>query len=82
MSNYTGPDRRTTPDRRSAEETNAQFKAILRWALTLSSVAMLVFAGLTYFGVLPFPAWSAFIFVAVAAIDLCIAYVVFGPVTK
>ena len=81
MTNYTGPERRkdeavSAPiDARTADG----FKAIVRWSLTLSSLAMLCFAGLTFAGVLPFPAWTASLFVAVAAIDTCIAFVVFGP---
>lgn len=61
-----------TADKRDA------FKAVLRWGLTLSSLAMLAFAGLTFFAVLPFPQWTALIFVAVAAMDLAVAFVVFG----
>ena len=88
MSNYTGPERRrdattgTPPAVDYAppgDRTKDQFKAILRWALTLSSLAMLAFAALTYFQVLAFPQWTALIFVAVAAMDLVIGLVVFGP---
>lgn len=81
MANYTGPER-SRDDAISAPvdaRTQDQFKAIIRWGLTLSSVAMTVFAALTYFGVLPFPRWTAFMFIAVAAIDTVIAFVVFGP---
>lgn len=87
MSNYSGPERRrdatgTPPAVDYAppgDRTKDQFKAIIRWALTLSSVAMITFAVLTFAGVLPFPAWISMLFVAVAAIDVVIAYVVFGP---
>ena len=86
MSNYTGPERRRdapgTPPAVDyappADRTKEQFKAIIRWALTLSSLAMLTFAALTYFAVLPLPTWSAMLFVAVAAIDLVIGHVVFS----
>ena len=78
-------DGRATPDEATTpvdERTREQFKGIIRWALTLSSLAMITFAAMTYFGALPFPRWIAFLFVAVAAIDVCIAYVVFGKVLK
>lgn len=83
MSNYTGPERRKnpTPTETSTpldQRTKDQFKAIVRWGMTLSSFAMLAFAGLTFAGVLPFPQWTALLFVSVAAIDLVIAYVVFS----
>ena len=86
MSNYTGPERRrdapgtppTVGYAPAGDRTRDQFKAIIRWALTLSSFAMLAFAAMTFFGVLPFPAWISMLFLAVAAIDLVIAYVVFG----
>lgn len=57
---------------------NPDIKPVIRWSLTLSSVAMLIFAGLTFGGVLPFPAVIGYLFIAIAAVDVMIAYVVFG----
>jgi hypothetical protein len=60
------------------ELKTANIKPVLRWSLTLSSVAMLVFAGLTFAQVLPFPNLIGYLFIAIAAVDLMIAYTVFG----
>lgn len=53
-------------------------KPVLRWSLTLSSLAMLAFAVLTFAGVLPFQSVIGYLFLVIAAVDLLIAYVVFG----
>jgi hypothetical protein len=52
-------------------------KPVLRWSLTLSAIAMLAFAGLTFAGVMKFPMMIGYIFVAVAVADLAVAYTVF-----
>ena len=52
-------------------------KPVLRWSLTLSAIAMLAFAGLTFGGVMKFGPMVGYIFVAVALADLCVAYTVF-----
>lgn len=57
---------------------NPDIKPVLRWSLTLSSLAMLAFAGLSFAHVLPFPPLIGYLFVAIALVDLVIAYVVFG----
>lgn len=56
---------------------NPDIKPVLRWSLTLSAIAMLVFAGLTFAGVMKFGPMIAYIFVAVAMADLGVAYTVF-----
>ena len=62
----------------SKQQKNPDIKPVLRWSLTLSSVAMLVFSGLTFAQVLPLPNVIGYLFIAIAAVDLVIAYVVFG----
>lgn len=52
-------------------------KVFIRLVLTLSSVAMIIFAGLTMAGVLGLPTWLGWLFFSVAVIDLLIAYLVF-----
>lgn len=59
------------------QQPDANFKPAIRWMLTLSSVAMIIFAGLTFAKVLPLPGYIGGLFLAVAAIDLIIGYVVF-----
>jgi hypothetical protein len=61
----------------SNTQKNPDIKPVLRWSLTLSSVAMLAFAGLTFAGVMHFPMMVGYIFVAVAIADLAVAYTVF-----
>ncbi len=61
-----------------AAQKKQDIKPVLRWPLTLSSVAMLVFAALTFAHVLPFPNMIGYLFMAIAAVDLVIAFVVFG----
>ena len=53
-------------------------KPIVRLVLSLSSVAMLVAAGLVFAGLLPMPVLIGYLFVAIALVDITIAYVVFG----
>ncbi len=62
----------TQPDR-----PNPNAKAFVRLVLTLSSVAMIVFAGLTLAGVLGLQPWIGWLFFAVAVVDLLMAYLVF-----
>jgi hypothetical protein len=69
--------RQTEPLNYEAKKTQ-DIKPVLRWSLTLSSVAMLAFAGLTFAQVLPFPNLIGYLFIAIAAVDLLIAFVVFG----
>ena len=52
-------------------------KAFIRFVLTLSSVVMIIFAGLTLAGVLGLPPMIGWLFFAVAVIDLLIGYLVF-----
>jgi hypothetical protein len=52
-------------------------KAFIRLVLTLSSVVMIVFAGLTLSGVLGLQPMIGWLFFAVAVIDLLIGYLVF-----
>ena len=59
------------------EQPNVNFKSAIRWTLTLSSIAMVIFAGLTFAKVLPLPSYIGVLFIVVAAIDLTIGYVVF-----
>ena len=52
-------------------------KAFIRLVLTLCSVPMIVFAGLTLAGVIALPAVLGWLFFAVAVFDLLMAYLVF-----
>lgn len=61
----------------NTQKNRDEIKPVLRWSLTLSGVAMLAFAGLTFAGVMNFPMIVGYIFVAVAFADLVVAYTVF-----
>jgi hypothetical protein len=52
-------------------------KMVIRLVLTLSSIVMIVFAGLTLAGILGLPPFLGWLFFVVAVIDLLIAYMVF-----
>lgn len=52
-------------------------KAFIRLVLTLSSVLMIVFAGLTLAGVLGLPPALGWLFFGVAVFDLLMAFLVF-----
>ena len=57
--------------------TPPNVNTIIRYALMMSSFAMLFMAGLTFTGRMPFAPWIGSLFVAVAVIDLVIGFVVF-----
>lgn len=50
----------------------------IRYALVLTSLAMIVMAALTAAGRMPFPRWVSVMFLAVAASDLLIGWTVFS----
>lgn len=52
-------------------------RAFIRLVLALSSVAMVVFGALTLAGVIGLPPFLGYLFLAVAAIDLIVGFVVF-----
>lgn len=52
-------------------------RAFIRLVLTITSVMMIVFAGLTLAGVIKLPVLFGWLFFAVAVIDLLLAYLVF-----
>ena len=59
------------------QTTPPSAKQVVRLVLMLSSVAMLVLAGLTFAGVLGLPPLLGYLFIAVAVIDLAMGFVVF-----
>lgn len=52
-------------------------KAVIRYSLTLSGIAMVIFAGLTFSGIIGLPPLVGYLFLAVAAMDVLIAQIVF-----
>lgn len=52
--------------------------AVIRYTLTLSALAMLAMAALTFFQVLPFPRWISIMFLMVAFADVLIGMVILG----
>ena len=60
-----------------SQPSNPSTRAFIRLVLTLSSVVMIGFAGLTLAGVLGLPPVVGWLFLAVAILDLTIGYVVF-----
>ena len=62
--------RQSEPLNYETKRNPESIKPVLRWSLTLSAIAMLAFAGLTFAGVMNFPLIVGYVFVAVAVADL------------
>ena len=57
--------------------------AVIRYALTLSGIAMIAMAALTFAGVMFYPQrWIGIMFLMVAFVDLLIGVVIFGGAAK